>query len=124
MKYPFYYMYSSYSTFFILFCLSTFGKFSPYVKFFSCYTQEFTFYVKRLDFFYSFFVLYLQISPLILKKINSLKYVKTALLLLSPVLYLSISVFLICYILLYILKHRELHTDIRYRYIIKQIIPM
>lgn len=98
--------------------------FTFYVKFFSCYTQEFTFYVKRLDFFYSFFVLYLQISPLILKKINSLKYVKTALLLLSPVLYLSISVFLICYILLYILKHRELHTDIRYRYIIKQIIPM
>ena len=27
MKYPFYYMYSSYSTFFILFCLSTFGNF-------------------------------------------------------------------------------------------------
>lgn len=77
--------------------------FTVLVKFFSCYTQEITFYMKRLDFFYSFFVLYLQISPSILKKINCLKYVKTALLLLSPVLYLSISVFLICYILLYII---------------------
>ena len=83
------------------------------MKFFFGYTQEFTFYMKSLDCFYSFFVLYLQISPLILKKINYLKYVKTALLLLSPVLYLSISVFLICYILLYIFKHRELHTDIK-----------
>lgn len=83
------------------------------MKVFSGYTQEFTFYMKSLDCFYSFFVLYLQISPLILKKINCLKYVKTALLLLSPVLYLSISVFLICYILLYIFKHRELHTDIK-----------